>query len=110
MRRPYRAHSLPSSKGRPAGPMRARPVLWQVLADRPAGDCAEWIGPDRVIRRSARGGPEGNRADRRRGVEVLQLAPEAVEGNPARMAVLDFADVREGSTGLFRPGDLTTLE
>src|SRR6266545_37860 len=82
----------------------------EALTRGPARERAERIAPDGVICGALWRSAEGNRADRRGGVEVLELAPEALELNPVRVILLDAADMRERAACFERPGDLAALE
>src|SRR5262249_25155157 len=70
-------------------------------------DRAERVVPDRVVRRAVGGRPERDRADRRRRMEVLRLAPGARERDPRWMVDVDHAHVRVDSSGLRRSGDVS---
>src|SRR4029079_9286920 len=89
------------------GAARSRRVSLALGTD---GHRAERIGPDSVVSGSLGRRPEGDGPDRRRGVDVLQLAPKARERDPAWMAVLDFTDVGECAARLPRTGDLAAVE
>src|SRR6266508_4931471 len=88
-----------------AGPLPQRGPATSPSPRRPTRERRERMDPDLVEGRSLRCGSERHSADRRRSVEVLELAPEAGEAHPPRVVVLDLMN-RRGYSGALTGHDV----